>query len=76
MTYSYYKKPFKQLRAKPAKLKKYIKHNSPKERSCGFTTQRCRRCMRIRGHIKKYGLDLCRQCFREVASDLGFKKYD
>lgn len=76
MTYSYYKKPFKQLRTKPAKLKKYIKHNTPKERSCGMSTQRCRRCQRIRGHIKKYGLDLCRQCFREIATDLGFKKYN
>ncbi|MBW2979985.1 30S ribosomal protein S14 [Candidatus Woesearchaeota archaeon] len=75
MTYSDYKKVFKQLRAKPVKLKKFMKHNAPKERECGRSIRRCRRCGRIRGHIKKYGLDLCRQCFREVATKLGFKKY-
>lgn len=75
MTYSDYKKVFKQLRAKPVKLKKYIKHNSPKERKFGRSSRKCRRCGRMGGHIKKYGLNLCRQCFREVATKLGFKKY-
>ena len=91
MTYSDHKKVFKQLRAKPVKLKKYVKHNSPKERKFGRSARKCRRCGRIRGHIKKYarvsdlviliqhikkyGLNLCRQCFREVAMKLGFKKY-
>jgi len=75
MTYSNYTKEFKQLRAKPIKLEKYKKHNSPKKRTCGFSLKRCKRCGRIRGHISKYGLGLCRQCFRENAIDLGFKKY-
>ena len=75
MTYSDYKKVFKQLRAKPVKLKKFIKHNAPKERKHGRSSRKCRRCGRIRGHIKKYGLNLCRQCFREIATKLGFKKY-
>lgn len=75
MTYSNYKKVFKQLRAKPIKLKKYIKHNAPKERSCGRALKKCQRCGRIRGHIDKYGLNLCRQCFREIATKIGFKKY-
>lgn len=75
MSYSNYKKAFKQLKAKPAKLKKYKKHNAPKKRSCGLSNHRCSRCGRIRGHIKSYGLDLCRQCFRDVASKIGFKKY-
>jgi Ribosomal protein S14p/S29e. len=26
--------------------------------------------------IQKYGLMLCRQCFREVARDMGFRKYE
>jgi small subunit ribosomal protein S14 len=26
--------------------------------------------------IRSYGLVLCRQCFREVAEKLGFRKYD
>lgn len=76
MSYSDYKKVFKQLRAKPVKLKKFIKHNSPKERSTGRSLKKCRRCGRIRGHIGKYGLNLCRQCFRDIATKLGFKKYN
>ena len=76
MTYSNYKKVFKQLRAKPVKLKKYIKHNAPKERKFGMATKKCIRCGRIRGHIDKYGLNVCRQCFREIATKLGFKKYN
>ncbi|MBW2983692.1 30S ribosomal protein S14 [Candidatus Woesearchaeota archaeon] len=75
MTYSDHKKVFKQLRAKPVKLKKFVKHNAPKERKFGRSSRKCRRCGRIRGHIKKYGLNLCRQCFREIATKLGFKKY-
>ena len=75
MTYSDYKKAFKQLKAKPAKLKKFLKHNAPKERSCGRALKRCTRCGRIRGHISKYDLHLCRQCFREIAEKIGFKQY-
>ena len=76
MTYSDHKKVFKQLKSKPKKLKKYVKHNAPKERAHGIAKKRCRRCGRIRGHIDKYGLDFCRQCFREVAKNIGFKKYN
>jgi len=76
MTYSDYRKVFKQLKAKPVKLKKYIKHNAPKKRTCGENIKRCRRCGRTGGHIDKYGLDLCRQCFREIATKIGFKKYN
>jgi small subunit ribosomal protein S14 len=25
--------------------------------------------------IRRHGLHLCRQCFRDVAADIGFKKY-
>lgn len=75
MTYSDYRKAFKQLNAKPIKLKKFMKHNAPKERKFGMSVKKCRRCGRIGGHIGKYGLDLCRQCFREMATKLGFKKY-
>jgi len=76
MTTSNYKKMFKQLKVKPEKLKKFIKHNAPKERSTGINLKHCKRCGRTRGHISKYGLHLCRQCFREIAFDLGFKKND
>jgi ribosomal protein S14 len=75
MTYSNYKKAFKQLRVKPAILKKYVKHNSPKQRSCGKAKNRCIVTGRIGGHISKYGIHMCRQQFRAVAKELGFKKY-
>lgn len=75
MTTSDYKKVFKQLKVKSIKKAKFIKFNKPKERSCGIALRKCRRCGRMRGHIKKYGLHICRQCFREIAQELGFKKY-
>lgn len=75
MTTSDYKKAFPIFKEKPAILTKYIKHNKPKERSCGKALRKCRRCGRNGAFIKKYGLNLCRQCFREIAQDLGFKKY-
>jgi len=75
MTYSNYEKAFKQLNAKGAIKKKYIKHNAPKERSCGKATKRCIRCGRIGAHISKYGLHVCRQCFREIGPKIGFKKF-
>lgn len=33
-----------------------------------------RSCSNHHGLIRKYGLNLCRQCFREYANDIGFKK--
>jgi len=35
----------------------------------------CRRCGRNQGLVGKYEIYLCRQCFREVARSMGFKKY-
>jgi len=35
----------------------------------------CRRCGRTGGVIRKYDLYYCRQCIREVAKKIGFKKY-
>lgn len=75
MTTSDWKKAFKQLKAKPIIMKKYIKHNSPKTRTTGVSTRKCCRCGRYGGHIKKYGIGLCRCCFREIATRIGFKKY-
>jgi len=49
-------------------------HNThPKEHAPG--ARRCRVCNNRRGIIRKYGLDICRRCFREYASDIGFIKY-
>ena len=75
MTISSYKKMFKQLKSKPVKLKKFLKHNSPKQRKFGKNTKRCVRCANPRGHIGKYRLNLCRRCFREIAKKIGWKKY-
>lgn len=36
---------------------------------------KCKICGRKQALIKKYNLVVCRQCFREVARDLGFEKY-
>jgi ribosomal protein S14 len=75
MSYSNYNKVFKQLRQKPAKLTKYIKHNQPIQRKFGKGSRRCRLCDRLESHIQKYNLGLCRHCFRENAKTLGFKKF-
>jgi len=75
MTASDYRKMLAQLKVKPAIYQKFIKHNAPKKRSCGINTKRCRRCGTCHGHISKYGLNLCRRCFREVAVKMGFKKF-
>ena len=75
MTISNYQKVFKQLENKPIKLIKYIKHNTPKKRSFSIGSRRCSRCERFGAHIQKYGIHLCRQCFRDIAKKIGFKKY-
>ena len=75
MTNKNYKKAFKQLKAKPVKLKKFIKHNAPKKRTFGIGARRCKLCGSFRAHIRKYGLGLCRRCFRDEATQLGFRKY-
>ena len=75
MTASDWRKITKQLKTKPAILKKFLKHNKPKERKTGVSTKKCERCGRLGTHVGQYGLHLCRQCFRELAVELGFKKY-
>ena len=75
MTASDYKKVFKQLKRKPAKLKKFMKHNAPKERTCGLSLKKCVKCNRNGAHLSQYGINLCRQCFRENAKQIGFIQY-
>ena len=75
MTASNYEKAFKQLDAKPIKKAKYIKFNKPKGRSCGKALKKCKNCGRVGAHISSYALNLCRQCFRDMAPGLGFKKF-
>ena len=75
MTTSDHKKVYKQLVVKPAKLAKYIKHNSPKERKFGRASKKCKVCGRHSANIGKYNLNICRTCFRDIATKIGFKKY-
>ena len=77
MTASDWNKIAKHLRAKPAIYKKFLKHNKPKDRKMGIgiAAQKCRRCGRFGAHLNQYNLELCRQCFREIAEEIGFKKY-
>lgn len=46
-------------------------HASPREDEL----RTCRRCERKQGLVGKYDIWLCRQCFREIARSMGFKKY-
>lgn len=75
MTTKNFMKMLKQLEPKTTKSKKFLKHNSPKNRTTGIGLRKCRRCGRTGAHIKSYGINLCRQCFREDAKQLGFKKF-
>jgi len=76
MSYSNYKKGLDQLKSKPEMHKKFLKHNAPKPRKFGKSLSECKRCGRIGAHVGKYKMHLCRQCFREVAKSLGFKKFN
>jgi len=75
MTSSDWRKITRQLRGKPAVLKKFLKHNKPKARKFGISIMKCGVCGRTGGHISSYNLNLCRHCFRKLAVELGFKKY-
>lgn len=75
MTSSSYKKVLKQISHKKTKANRFLKFNKPKTKKYGRGIRKCRRCGRRGAHIRKYGLNVCRQCFREIARDLGFEKY-
>ena len=47
-----------------------------KKRKHGRENYRCRKCGTTKGVIRKYGILLCRKCFREEAKDLGFVQYN
>jgi small subunit ribosomal protein S14 len=75
MTASDWRKQLKQLNSKPVVLEKFLKHNKPKDRKTGIAAKKCERCGRFGAHIKSYGLNLCRHCFRDIATEIGFNKY-
>jgi ribosomal protein S14 len=76
MTASDYRKILKVIKAKPGKIQKYNKYNVPKIRNCGVARNKCSVCLKTGSHVGKYGLSLCRYCFRDYAKKLGFKKFD
>ena len=41
----------------------------------GKDSRRCRVCLNAAGVIQKYELIMCRKCFREKATIIGFNKY-
>lgn len=75
MTASDWNKIARTLKVKPVVMKKFLRHNKPKARTEGTSAQKCRRCGRFGAHLGQYKLHLCRQCFREIAEEIGFKKY-
>ncbi len=75
MTSSDWNKMRKQLKTKPEIWKKFLKHNKPKERKFGIAARKCENCGRFGARVGQYNLNLCRHCFRELAVELGFKKY-
>jgi small subunit ribosomal protein S14 len=46
-----------------------------KEKKQGKGHRQCKRCGTHRAIIRSYNIGLCRRCFREVAEELGFRKY-
>jgi len=36
---------------------------------------RCRVCGSNRGMVHKYGLEMCRKCFKDHAKSIGFEKF-
>jgi len=48
-------------------------NSHPKEYGKG--SRKCRVCSNQGAIIRKYGLNICRQCFRQYANDIGFIKY-
>ena len=58
--------------AKAAELgRAAISHLFPRIR---LTMSHSRVCTHKAGLIRKYGLNICRQCFREKSQDIGFTK--
>lgn len=75
MTASDWNKVARQLKNKPKILQKFLKFNKPKVRKSGIASKKCERCGRFGAHLSQYNLNLCRQCFREIAKEIGFHKY-
>jgi small subunit ribosomal protein S29e len=58
-----------------AALKRRCPANSS-PRTYGKGSRQCRVCAHRAGLIRKWGLDMCRQCFREKSKAMGFVKFN
>jgi len=65
----------RQVEKKPAKVKRFLRYCKPKDRKYGIAKNPCEKCGRLGAHVGSYGINLCRQCFKEIATEIGFKKY-
>jgi ribosomal protein S14 len=54
------------------KVPREKKYGKPRK---GEGKRYCQFCKRMDGLVQKYGLQMCRQCFKKRAPALGFKKY-
>ena len=59
-----------------AEKEKKKKRKTPFEHKLqGKGMRKCRFCGSAKALIRNYSLRICRRCFREVAEEIGFRKY-
>ena len=54
---------------------KALINSHPKKLLGSRGARKCKVCASQCAIIRKYKIDICRQCFRERAKDIGFTKY-
>jgi small subunit ribosomal protein S29e len=52
-----------------------MKTNQRQEARKKQAMKRCRVCKGTAGIIKKYGMNICRRCFKDQALQMGFRKF-
>ena len=55
--------------------KKKKRVTPPEHKFQGKGLRKCRFCDSAKALIRTHGLRICRRCFREVAEEIGFRKY-
>lgn len=50
------------------------KKSGESQKKFGRGANECQMCGRKQGLVRRYNIMLCRQCFRENAAKIGFKK--
>lgn len=62
-------------RSRPPRMQMVQKSWFSHSRNFGKGSRRCRVCNAHQGLIRRYGLIICRRCFRDHADKIGFFKY-